>query len=509
MNMINRRRLLIAGALGMGSLPLRSLITGLPIPFLLGASPRALAASTANFLILSHLSSGDPLNANVPGTYPQDPAITTDPLRFIQHATVAELGAIAEGYQNPSTFNLGTASVKAASSWASLPVDLRQHLAFWHHGTYVNAHGELPTVRRLGGAVKGYDGSGTDELGSLVAEELNADLGTVGKEILAVGGNGVVSQGRNVAVLPPTSLKGIFVSSEVNLDKMIAMRDRFIDKAYSDLKVTGTPAQRKFFDQYAISRQSAGTMGNALGDLLSSVTSDAPIDQAKVAVAFLQLGIAPVISLGLPFGGDNHSDSDLLDEVTETNESVAVIAALWGYLKAAGLQDRVQFELCDYRNAAARFGATFDGIASIEMFEAVGEKYWSKFFDTVKRTLKPKARAAIQVITIEESRFEQYRATSDFIQQYIFPGGMLPSPERFAESANKSGLQVNHPMQFGRDYAETLRRWLAQFDGEHPAITSLGYSGKFAKLWRFYLVYCIAGFEAESINVGHYTLSHA
>ncbi len=343
MNMINRRRLLIAGALGMGSLPLRSLITGLPIPFLLGASPRALAASTANFLILSHLSSGDPLNANVPGTYPQDPAITTDPLRFIQHATVAELGAIAEGYQNPSTFNLGTASVKAASSWASLPVDLRQHLAFWHHGTYVNAHGELPTVRRLGGAVKGYDGSGTDELGSLVAEELNADLGTVGKEILAVGGNGVVSQGRNVAVLPPTSLKGIFVSSEVNLDKMIAMRDRFIDKAYSDLKVTGTPAQRKFFDQYAISRQSAGTMGNALGDLLSSVTSDAPIDQAKVAVAFLQLGIAPVISLGLPFGGDNHSDSDLLDEVTETNESVAVIAALWGYLKAAGLQDRVTF----------------------------------------------------------------------------------------------------------------------------------------------------------------------
>ncbi len=217
-----------------------------------------------------------------------------------------------------------------------------------------------------------------------------------------------------------------------------------------------------------------------------------------------------ILEIGCGWGGFAEYAAAKRDvRVTGITLSTAQLEYSRKRIADAGLQDRVQFELCDYRNAAARFGAAFDGIASIEMFEAVGEKYWPKFFDTVKQTLKPNARAAIQVITIEESRFEQYRATSDFIQQYIFPGGMLPSPERFAESANKSGLQVNHPMQFGRDYAETLRRWLAQFDGEHPAITSLGYSEKFAKLWRFYLVYCIAGFEAESINVGHYTLSHA
>ena len=217
-----------------------------------------------------------------------------------------------------------------------------------------------------------------------------------------------------------------------------------------------------------------------------------------------------ILEIGCGWGGFAEYAASKRDvRVTGITLSSAQLEYSRKRIAAAGLEHKVSFELCDYRNAAARFGATFDGIASIEMFEAVGEKYWTTFFNTVKKSLKPHARAAIQVITIEESRFEQYRATSDFIQQYIFPGGMLPSPERFSESAATSGLQVTHPMQFGRDYAETLRRWLAQFDGEQPAITSLGYSEKFAKLWRFYLAYCIAGFEVESINVGHYTLSHA
>ena len=176
-------------------------------------------------------------------------------------------------------------------------------------------------------------------------------------------------------------------------------------------------------------------------------------------------------------------------------------------IKAAGLESQVRFELCDYRDVAKRFGATFDGVASIEMFEAVGQKYWDSYFQAVQQALRPKARACVQVITIEEARFAQYESTSDFIQQYIFPGGMLPSPERFEARANLAQLKLDTRFEFGLDYAETLRRWLRQFDARHDAVTAQGFSQNFVKLWRFYLAYCIAGFEAGSINVGQYTLS--
>ncbi|MEO7254534.1 MAG: cyclopropane-fatty-acyl-phospholipid synthase family protein [Casimicrobium sp.] len=171
-----------------------------------------------------------------------------------------------------------------------------------------------------------------------------------------------------------------------------------------------------------------------------------------------------------------------------------------------GLTDQVHFALCDYRDVGKRFGSSFDGVASIEMFEAVGQKYWDSYFTAVQAALKPGARACVQVITIDENRFEQYESTSDFIQQYIFPGGMLPSPERFMEKAKSKALTVSTEYEFGLDYAETLRRWLRQFDARHDDITAQGFSVNFVKLWRFYLAYCIAGFEAGSINVGQYTL---
>ena len=175
-------------------------------------------------------------------------------------------------------------------------------------------------------------------------------------------------------------------------------------------------------------------------------------------------------------------------------------------IEAAGLKDQVHFALCDYRDVGKRFGSSLDGVASIEMFEAVGQKYWDSYFTAVQAALKPGARACVQVITIDESRFAQYESTSDFIQQYIFPGGMLPSPERFMEKAKSKALTVSTEYEFGLDYAETLRRWLRQFDARHDDIAAQGFSVNFVKLWRFYLAYCIAGFEAGSINVGQYTL---
>ena len=130
----------------------------------------------------------------------------------------------------------------------------------------------------------------------------------------------------------------------------------------------------------------------------------------------------------------------------------------------------MRFHLRDYRDETG----TYDGVASIEMFEAVGEKWWPTYFDTVRRVLAPGGRASIQAITIADARFERYRSQSDFIQQHIFPGGMLASPSRFRAEAACAGLSVRNVRDFGPDYAETLRRWLAAFDREAGAIRGAG-----------------------------------
>lgn len=214
-----------------------------------------------------------------------------------------------------------------------------------------------------------------------------------------------------------------------------------------------------------------------------------------------------ILEIGCGWGGfAEHAARSRNVRVTGITLSPAQLDYARQRIAAAGLATRVRFELCDYRDAGKRLGTDFDGVASIEMFEAVGQEYWDSYFAAVHGALKPGARACVQVITIDEQRFEQYESTSDFIQQYIFPGGMLPSPERFKTRARKSGLRVPTQYEFGPDYAETLRRWLRQFDTHHDEIKSQGFSDNFMKLWRFYLAYCIAGFEARSIDVGQYTL---
>ena len=215
-----------------------------------------------------------------------------------------------------------------------------------------------------------------------------------------------------------------------------------------------------------------------------------------------------ILEIGCGWGGfAEYAATSRGLHVTGITLSPAQLESARERIKAAGLESQVQFELCDYRDVAKRFGSTFDGVASIEMFEAVGQKYWDSYFQAVQQALRPNARACVQVITIDEQRFEQYESTSDFIQQYIFPGGMLPSPERFEAKAISAQMQVIERFEFGLDYAETLRRWLRQFDARHDEIAAQGFSQNFVKLWRFYLAYCIAGFEAGSINVGQYTLS--
>jgi len=140
------------------------------------------------------------------------------------------------------------------------------------------------------------------------------------------------------------------------------------------------------------------------------------------------------------------------------------------------------------------------------MFEAVGEKWWPTYFRKVREVLAPGARACIQTITIADARFERYRTQSDFIQQYVFPGGMLASPTRFAAETQKAGLAVGDVLAFGPDYATTLRRWRDAFTLALPEVRAQGFDERFIRCWQFYLAYCIAGFDSGSTDVRQYTL---
>lgn len=174
-------------------------------------------------------------------------------------------------------------------------------------------------------------------------------------------------------------------------------------------------------------------------------------------------------------------------------------------IRQGRLQDLCRFDLQDYREESRQY----DGIVSIEMFEAVGEAYWPAYFDTLKRSLKVGGRAVVQTILIDDALFERYRTGSDFIQQYVFPGGMLPSSRRFKDEAVRAGLTVSAEEYFGLDYAETLRRWRIAFNAQAESVRKLGFDERFMRIWQFYLAYCEAGFRAGSIDVAQFRLEHA
>ena len=169
------------------------------------------------------------------------------------------------------------------------------------------------------------------------------------------------------------------------------------------------------------------------------------------------------------------------------------------------LANQCSFSRTDYRDVSGQF----DHVVSIEMFEAVGERYWPDFFRAVKRCLAPRGKALIQTITIDDALFERYRDGTDFIQQYVFPGGMLASKGEFLRHARQAGLKAQNPFCFGQDYAESLRRWLSRYADAAPALRELGFDARFERLWRFYLAYSIAGFATGNTDVVQFELTHA
>jgi cyclopropane-fatty-acyl-phospholipid synthase len=174
-------------------------------------------------------------------------------------------------------------------------------------------------------------------------------------------------------------------------------------------------------------------------------------------------------------------------------------------MRRAGLDGRVTLALCDYRDLG---GQRFDHIVSIEMFEAVGERWWPTYFDALKRLLAPGGRAVVQSITIRDDLFARYRRGTDFIQQHVFPGGMLPSPNAFAAQAGRAGLHLADRFAFGRDYARTLAAWAGAVEQRWPDIAAQGFDERFHRLWRFYLAYCEAAFASGCTDVMQFELRH-
>ncbi len=168
----------------------------------------------------------------------------------------------------------------------------------------------------------------------------------------------------------------------------------------------------------------------------------------------------------------------------------------------AGLAERVEIVMRDYRDERG----SYDGIASIEMFEAVGEKYWPAYFDVVHARLKPGAQATIQVITVPDKLYPTYRKTTDFIQKYIFPGGMLPSPSVLAKQIAQADLRQVGALTFGESYSETLRRWHVAFNAAWAEIAPLGFDERFRRMWTFYLTSCAAAFRTGTADVAQVTM---
>ena len=229
---------------------------------------------------------------------------------------------------------------------------------------------------------------------------------------------------------------------------------------------------------------------------------------AKYASMIDQMGVQPgdhILEIGCGWGGFAEYAAKERDlKVTGLTISKEQLEYAQKRINNKGLGDKVNLKLQDYRDETG----IYDGVASIEMFEAVGEKYWPIYFNKVKQCLKPGKQATLQIITIQDARWEVYRKGVDFIQKYIFPGGMLPSPTVLRQEVAKAGLNVQHSIEFGKSYSQTLRRWFEVFNDQWDTIRDMGFDDRFRRMWNFYLTSCAATFESGNCDVTQITLQN-
>ena len=327
---LSRRKLLLDTLFGAGMLGLRSLATGIPIAVL--ANPRRAAAQTvpgcnpdAQYILLSSSVDGDPLNANVPGMY-LNPGIA--------HPAAVTMA--------PAPLTLSGQTWTAATPWTQLPQPMLDRTSFFHHGTYTVVHPDLGNVMSLQGFVSHHE-----MLVSLISGQLASCLGTVQSQPLALGprsaSEGLTVGGKPQPTLSPSALASLLSSPTGPLGQIQAIRDADLDKLNDWYRENGNSAQRSFIDRYALSQQQARNISESLLGSLAAIKDNSSTSQMAAALILFQMKVSPVVSIHLPFGGDNHTDNALTRESTETVASVGVIGNLWTQLNAVGLQDKVTF----------------------------------------------------------------------------------------------------------------------------------------------------------------------
>jgi hypothetical protein len=329
--MMNRRKALLTTLFGAGMVGLRSLASGLPASFLLNPR-RALAATGASecdapakaqFVIFTTSGLGDPINANAPGSY-DDPNITHP----------------GDPSMAPATLTLGGKSYTAASPWASLPQDVLDRTAFFHLMTNTPVHPKEPDVLKLMGNT--YQG---EMLPSILAKALAPCLGTVQAQPICLGAStpseALSFGGTALPIIPALALQSTLTTPAGPLADLQPLRDQTLSQIYDLYKNDATPAQRAYIDSLVASQSQVRNLNQSLLDALSSIADNTAASQILAAVTLIQMKVTPVISIHIPFGGDNHRDIGLANETTQTVAALGVIAGLMQALEAAGLSDQV------------------------------------------------------------------------------------------------------------------------------------------------------------------------
>jgi hypothetical protein len=328
--MITRRNALLTMLFGTGCVGLRALATGLPASLLLNprkalADPTTtcVAPGKAQYVIFSTSGDGDPIGTSIPGTY-DDPKIVHSP----------------DPAMTPRPLMIQGRSYTAAAPWAALPQPVLDRTVFWHITTGTSVHPKEPQVLELMGATPQ-----NEMLPSLLARQLAPCLGTIQPQPICVGAltpsEALVYQGAAQPIVPALALKATLTNPPGPLSDLQPLRDATLDQLYDVYKNGASPAQRAYIDSLVTSQQQLRSIKQNLLDALSSIKDNGAASQVLAAITLIQMNVSPVISIHIPFGGDNHRDIGLAAETAQTVSGVATIASLLQQLAAAGLQDRV------------------------------------------------------------------------------------------------------------------------------------------------------------------------
>jgi hypothetical protein len=430
---LTRRRLLMTSLFGGGLLGLRSLATGIPLSFFL--NPRRALASPApmnpQYILLNTSERGDPLNANVPGTYlssaighPQDPRMS------------------------PTQLTLAGAPFTAALPWTQLPQALLDRTCFFHHATYTVVHADEANVLALGGATAGHQ-----MFASLLASQLAPALGTVQTDPIVLGprptSEDLYYSGGPEPIISPSALASLLAPPQGPLGQLTRMRDQDLDSLNALVKAEGNPAKSAFIDRYALSQQQVRALSEDLLSALASIPDNGPASQVTAAIILIRMNVSPVVSINIPFGGDNHGDPGLGMEVHETVSGTATLGQIWTQLTAAGLQDKVSFLSLNVfgrtlsaatsangrqhnanHHVAVMFGAPFRG-GVIGGIEPVGDDLGATSISSATGAGVPNGGGDIPFAQTMQSMAKTFGTgvgvSADFLQQNIMGGQSVPA----------------------------------------------------------------------------------